>query len=69
MIWAKKPVCRPLFASLLLFTAVSAGESVELEFLEFLAEWQTDDGQWVDPIVFFADESVNQTAKSEEDNQ
>ncbi len=69
MIWAKKTACRPLFASLLLFAAVSAGEPIELELLEFLAEWQTEDGQWVDPIVFFGDENINQTAESEEDNQ
>ena len=69
MIWAKKTAYRPLFASLLLFAAVSAGESIELELLEFLAEWQTEDGQWVDPIVFFGDENINQTAESEEDNQ
>ena len=69
MTLAKKPTYQTLLASLLLLTAVSAGEPIELELLEFLAEWQTEDGQWIDPINFFGEEDNNQVAESEEGNQ
>ena len=27
-----------------------SSEQPELEFLEFLAEWQSDQGEWIDPL-------------------
>lgn len=30
-------------------TAETADESPSMELLEFLADWETDDGQWIDP--------------------
>ncbi|MFQ5513904.1 MAG: hypothetical protein ACE5FG_05650 [Myxococcota bacterium] len=26
-------------------------DAVDLELLEFLGEWETDDGEWIDPLV------------------
>ena len=44
-----------LFTALLLlnFVAVAhaeTGDSPSMEFLEFLGEFQTDDGEWIDPL-------------------
>ncbi|NOZ54668.1 MAG: hypothetical protein GXP08_16290 [Gammaproteobacteria bacterium] len=30
----------------------ASGEPVSMELLEFLGEWQTEEGDWVDPMRF-----------------
>ena len=35
------------------------GTKPSMELLEFLGEWQTQDGQWFDPMQFDADANAN----------
>ncbi len=56
---------------LLLVTVPVWAESEEpsLELLEFLADWQNEEGDWVDPIEFVGgDERVDESEKSEENS-
>ncbi len=56
---SKKMVCR-LSACFLLFICSMASifaeeqmnseEMPSIAFLEFLGEWETDDGEWIDPV-------------------
>lgn len=49
----KKTIVRRLLAgcALLAADAAMAEEPPSIELLEFLAEWQTGDGEWLDPAV------------------
>ncbi len=40
-----------------LFQPPVFAEEVDLELLEFLGEWETDDGEWVDPDQFEEEEN------------
>ena len=42
----------------------SEEELPSLEMLEFLAEWETDDGEWIDPIALYT-EPDNATSDSQ----
>jgi hypothetical protein len=37
---------------------VSDEELPSLEFLEFIGEWETDEGDWIDPLEMERDETV-----------
>lgn len=41
-------------------------ESPSLELLEFLADWETDDGEWVDPMRFQGPESQTTAVQADE---
>lgn len=56
MIWAKNN-SGWLLALLLVTSPIFADdEDVSLELFEFLAEWQDDEGRWIDPIALVANE-------------
>lgn len=38
------------FALVFVVTAAIAQESLSKDFLDYLAEFQTDDGEWIDPV-------------------
>ncbi len=40
-----------------------------LDFLEFLGEWETGDGEWVDPAMLESDEFDNVTVNAEAENE
>ena len=42
----------PLFGSLLALPAHAGEDPPSLEFLEFLGEWESADGEWLDPELF-----------------
>ena len=58
MVWADGRGCCLL--ALLLFVppvmAESDGDEPTLELLEFLAEWQDDEGRWIDPVALVVNE-------------
>lgn len=53
--------------SLLVFSVTVFGEETmpDLEFLEFLGSWETQDGSWFDPIQLLNDQEQNR----EKDNE
>ena len=53
-----------LLISMALDAKAASDEKPSMELLEFLGEWQTDDGEWVDPTRFLniADEDLQSTA-------
>ena len=61
---------KPLFAE----EQTVEKESPSMEFLEFLGEWETTDGEWIDPVVLENEEigklieTVNDVTK-EDDNE
>lgn len=56
------------FLLLLLVAQPAWAESDEpsLELLEFLAEWQDEEGDWIDPIEFIANGGVHERESNEE---
>lgn len=47
--------------------AADAIETPSMELLEFLGNWETSDGEWVDPIKLLEElEAEPQTAQTEE---
>ena len=54
----------------LMIAVVWAEETLSKEFLEYLAEFETDDGEWIDPeeLAMMAAAGEN-TAETEEANQ
>ncbi|VAW87537.1 hypothetical protein MNBD_GAMMA18-1208 [hydrothermal vent metagenome] len=58
MVWADGRGCCLL--ALLLFVspvmAESDGDEPTLELLEFLAEWQDNEGRWIDPVALVVNE-------------
>jgi hypothetical protein len=42
---------------------VEEAETPSLEFLEFLGDWETDDGEWIDP------EELDQIALTDQDQE
>lgn len=69
MAWVNQ---KSFWVLVLLLVAVPVwGESEEpsLELLEFLADWQNEEGDWVDPIEFVGgDERVDESEKDEENS-
>ena len=65
MTWVRWPLC-PLLTGVMLVSAIHAKEAVDPEFLEFLAQWQTNNGEWVDPIIFFGEQETNQQVEADE---
>ena len=65
MTWVRLPLC-PLLTSVMLVSTIHAKERVDPEFLEFLAQWQTNNGEWVDPIIFFGEQETNQRVEADE---
>ena len=43
-------------------------ESPSMELLEFLGEWQTQEGDWIDPMAFI-DAENEESQRSEEDQK
>ncbi|WP_455210465.1 hypothetical protein [Kaarinaea lacus] len=70
--WVKK---YQWFAALLLLNVVSIAyaeseETLSMEFLEFLGEFQTEDGEWIDPLNLLdmgQSEPVSQHERDDED--
>lgn len=71
MVWADGRGCC-LLALLLLVPPVMAesdGDEPTLELLEFLAEWQDGEGQWIDPVALAVnEENLVTDDENEEDN-
>ncbi|MCW8944639.1 MAG: hypothetical protein OQL27_07675 [Sedimenticola sp.] len=40
-----------IVAMILMSSAVASEELPDAELLEFLADWETEDGQWIDPTT------------------
>jgi hypothetical protein len=53
-----------LLISIALDANAASDEKPSMELLEFLGEWQTDDGEWVDPMRFLniTDEDLESAA-------
>ncbi len=70
MVWADKKGCCLL--ALLLFVAPVLAESDSdeptLELLEFLAEWQDEEGRWIDPVALVINEEDLVTDDGEENH-
>ena len=43
-------------------------DAVSLEFLEFLGEWETSDGQWLDPNELDDEETDDSNASVDDDD-
>jgi len=56
--------------SLLVFSATVFGEETlpDLEFLEFLGSWETQDGDWFDPTQLLNDQEKNREKDNEENH-
>ena len=59
---------------LLLFNFIAATyaedeDSLSMEFLEFLGEFQTDDGEWIDPLNLLDMEQREQKKDQEHDDE
>ena len=65
MTWVRLPLF-PLLTGVMLVSTIHAKERVDPEFLEFLAQWQTNNGEWVDPIIFFGEQETNQLVEADE---
>ena len=48
---------RKLVILVSLFHSPAFAEEVDLELLEFLGEWETDEGEWIDPNQFEEEEN------------
>lgn len=62
------------FAALLLLSVATiayadAEETPSMEFLEFLGEFQTEDGEWIDPINLMDMEQSESLRKQERDDE
>ncbi len=44
-------------------------DSPSLEFLEFLGEWETSDGEWIDPAMLESDDFENVSINGEADHE
>ena len=44
----------------------STTESPSIDFLEFLGEWETEDGEWIDPVELENEVYANLNGASEE---
>ena len=44
-------------------------DTPSLDFLEFLGEWETSDGEWVDPAMLESDEFDKVTVNGEAENE
>ena len=53
----------PTFAQEPEQTTSEESETPSLEFLEFLGDWETDDGEWIDP------EELDQIALTDQDQE
>ena len=57
-------VKRAMIFSVLLPCLVLAADAPSVELLEFLGDWETNDGEWQDPLDFMQDLEV-MTAEAE----
>lgn len=44
------------------------GDMPDLEMLEFLADWETDNGQWIDPAILLQEELKELTVDEHEES-
>ena len=58
-----------LFGLLLVAPAWGETDEPSLELLEFLAEWQGEDGEWLDPIEFADYEEKRKESESYEESR
>ena len=64
-----------LLLLMILLSPISQAETREddavpsLELLEFLAEWETDDGQWLDPETLEDDDFAKLVSLTYEENE
>lgn len=58
-----------LFGMLLFVPAWGETDEPSLELLEFLAEWQEEDGDWLDPIEFADYEENRKESESYEEGR
>lgn len=61
-----------LFCSTLSLNAEEQSSNKEVPSIEFLGEWQTDDGEWLDPLEFEYDEiesPIDTTIEMTTDNE
>jgi hypothetical protein len=73
IVWVKS---YQLFAALLLVNIIAAAHaendaSPSMEFLEFLGEFQTDDGEWIDPLnlLDMEQDELNKEHQRDEEDQ
>ena len=76
---SKKMSCRASLAFMMmsfLITSLHADEATNeempsMEFLEFLGEWETEEGEWIDPLELENEEFgrlIETTIKTENEN-
>ena len=59
-----RPACMALLMSMLAAQALADADSLpDMELLEFLVEWETSDGHWIDPVDL--QEAEAQTAEED----
>lgn len=56
MAWVDRNIYWLIALLLLVSPAWADSEEPSLELLEFLAEWQDEEGSWVDPVEFAGNE-------------
>ena len=59
-----RPACMALLMGMFAAQAIAEADSLpDMELLEFLVEWETSDGQWIDPVDL--QEAEAQTAEED----
>ncbi len=66
MAWANRQHGWLLVLLLLALPAWAESEVPTLELLEFLAEWQDEEGDWIDPVEFVNNGGVHESESNEE---
>lgn len=68
MAWVKKNYGWLLAFLLVTQPAWAESEGPSLELLEFLAEWQDEEGEWVDPVEFSGSKGGTVEREDHEEN-
>lgn len=68
MVWVKQQHGWLLVLLLLALPAWAESEVPTLELLEFLAEWQDEEGDWIDPVEFVNNGGVHESESNEENS-
>lgn len=56
-----------LYSSILEAQEETKDESPALDFIEFLGEWETEEGEWIDPNEFDTEEYAGLESEETED--
>jgi hypothetical protein len=66
MAWVNRQHGWLLVLLLLALPAWAESEAPTLELLEFLAEWQDEEGDWIDPVEFVGNGGMHESESNEE---